>query len=271
MHVYPSMDILFYRVIFSASIMGFILVIINPKLRRHNILTFKQLLPSIKKQTVFTTLIGGVLLAFNWFFFIYAMNNISIKAASYAYLICPIITTVLAYFILKEKLSKLQWIAVLISFISCIILAFNHFIDLIYSLIVALSYALYLITQRNNNKLDKFFILAVQLVFAALCLLPFYPYFETNAHYEISFYLQVLILAVLFTIIPLWLNLYALKGVNSSTMGILLYINPILNFVVAATIFKEPTEVLQIVGYTAIFISILIFNWVRIKSLFSQS
>jgi chloramphenicol-sensitive protein RarD len=52
-------------------------------------------------------------------------------------------------------------------------------------------------------------------------------------------------------------------------MGILLYINPILNFIAAAVIFNEPTETLQIIGYTAIFISIVIFNWVRIKSMLS--
>jgi chloramphenicol-sensitive protein RarD len=195
------------------------------------------------------------------------MNNISIKAASYAYLICPIITTVLAYLILKEKLSKQQWLAVFISFISCMILAFNHLIDLVYSLIVALSYALYLITQRNNIHLDKFFILSIQLLFASICLAPFYPFFITDANYEFSFYTQIIILSIVFTILPLWLNLYALKGVNSSTMGILLYINPILNFVIAAIIFKEPTELLQIFGYAVIFFSIVLFNWARLKSM----
>jgi chloramphenicol-sensitive protein RarD len=82
-----------------------------------------------------------------------------------------------------------------------------------------------------------------------------------------SFFLQVLLLAVVFTILPLWLNLFALKGLNSSTMGILLYINPILNFIVAAIIFNEPTEMIQIIGYAAIFASIVIFNWARIKSI----
>lgn len=267
MHIYPSLDILFYRVFFSASIMAIIVLFVSPNLRKNNLNLFKALSPAEKKYTVVNSLVGGALLTFNWFFFIYAMNNISIKAASYAYLICPIITTVLAYFILKEKLTKQQWLAVLISFISCAILALNHFTDLIYSLIVALSYALYLITQRNNNKLEKFFILTIQLIFSAICLLPFYPYFITSTQYAFPFFFQVLILAVMFTILPLWLNLYALKGVNSSTMGILLYINPILNFVVAALIFNEATELLQIVGYATIFISIILFNWVRLKSI----
>jgi len=249
--------------------MAAIVLFVNPKLRNTNIAKFNSLTPTNKKNTLFKTLIGGVLLTLNWFFFIYAMNNISIKAASYAYLICPIITTVLAYFILKEKLSKQQWIAVFISFISCVILAFNHLVDLLYSLVVAFSYAFYLITQRNNNHLDKFFILSIQLIFAAICLLPFFPFFATNTHYELHFYIQVLLLAVLFTILPLWLNLYALKGVNSSTMGILLYINPILNFVLAALIFKEPTEIFQIAGYAAILLSIVLFNLARLKSIFN--
>lgn len=264
------MDILFYRVFFSAGLMATILLIAMPSVSKSNIIKYKALEFSLKKETLLKTIVGGVLLAFNWFFFIYAMNNISIKAASYAYLICPIITTVLAYFILKEKLSNQQWLAVFISFLSCLVLAFNHFIDLLYSLIVALSYAFYLITQRNNNQLDKFFILALQMIFAAICLLPFFLVFSGSTTFDNTFYFQVSILAIVFTILPLWLNLYALKGVNSSTMGILLYINPILNFIVAAFVFNEPTELLQILGYITIFFSILLFNWARIKSIGSQ-
>lgn len=269
MHIYPAMDILFYRVFFSAVIMAGIMLFVNPAMRKSNLHTFNKLSDSDKKQTAIKTLLGGILLAFNWFFFIYAMNNISIKAASYAYLICPIITTLLAYFILKEKLSRQQWLAVFISFISCTILAFNHLVDLLYSLVVAFSYAFYLITQRNNTKLDKFFILSVQLIFAGICLLPLFPFFSSDIHFEISFYIQVLLLAILFTILPLWLNLFALKGVNSSTMGILLYINPLLNFVVAAVIFHEATTWVQIVGYAVILLSILLFNWARLKTAFS--
>lgn len=267
MHIYPSLDILFYRVFFSASMMSFILLFVNTDLRKKNIAKFQQLSSSEKNKTLFQTLIGGILLTLNWFFFIYAMNHISIKAASYAYLICPILTTFLAYIILKEKLSKQQWLAVLISLISCAILAFNHFIDLLYSLIVALSYAFYLITQRNNIHLDKFFILSIQLIFSAICLLPFFPFYSTHINYGAVFYIQVSLLAILFTIVPLWLNLFALKGVNSSTMGILLYINPILNFIIAALLFNEPTETLQIIGYAVIFMSIILFNCARLKSI----
>jgi hypothetical protein len=38
---------------------------------------------------------------------------------------------------------------------------------------------------------------------------------------------------------------------------------------VAALIFNEPTELLQIAGYFAIFLSIILFNWAKLKSVFS--
>jgi chloramphenicol-sensitive protein RarD len=71
-----------------------------------------------------------------------------VKAASLAYMICPILTTIFACY-LKEKLSKWQWFAVLISFFSCILLSINHLEDLFYSLITAATYALYLVSQRK--------------------------------------------------------------------------------------------------------------------------
>jgi chloramphenicol-sensitive protein RarD len=209
---------------------------------------------------VLLTLGGGVFLTSNWFSFIYVMNHISIKAASFAYMICPIMTTVLAYFLLQEKLSRWQWSAVLLSVFSCLLLSVNNLSDILYSLIVALSYALYLVSQRKNSELDKFLLLTFQIVFSALILLPFYPHYSGPLPVGTFFYGSILLIAILFTIIPLFLNLYALKGVNSSTMGILLYINPVFNFMLAIFYFHEEIHGIQIVGYCLILISILVFN-----------
>ena len=213
-----------------------------------------------KKKVVGLTFLGGFLLTANWFFFIYVMNHISVKAASFAYLVCPIMTTVIAYFVLNEKLSKWQWSAVFLSVISCLLLSFNNIADVAYSMIVAMSYAIYLVSQRTNAGLDKFLVLTVQILFSALILLPFYPAFSAGIPGEVSFYLYILLIAVLFTIVPLFMNLYALQGVNSSTMGIMLYINPLMNFVIAIFYFHEPINGFQIVAYSLILISIIVFN-----------
>jgi chloramphenicol-sensitive protein RarD len=257
---YPSLDILFYRVFTCAVLMLIISSLFRRRVGRQSRVIFRAMPAAQKRKVVGLTLGGGVFLTTNWFSFIYVMNHISIKAASFAYMICPIITTVLAYFLLQEKLSRWQWAAVLLSAFSCMLLSFNNLSDILYSLIVAISYALYLVSQRKNSELDKFLLLTFQIVFSALILLPFYPHYSSTLPVGAFFWGSILLIAILFTIIPLFLNLYALKGVNSSTMGILLYINPIFNFGLAIFYFHESIGGLQIVAYCLIFLSILIFN-----------
>ncbi|WP_413998805.1 EamA family transporter [Flavobacterium sp. W1B] len=267
LHSYPSLDILFYRVFFSVTAMVFINLVFRRNVIRSNWNHFKNMSPKQRKNVVLLTLGGGVFLSSNWFVFIYAMNNISVKAASLAYLICPILTTVFAFFMLKEKLSKWQWVAVMISAVSCVLLSLNHFEDIFYSLITAATYALYLVSQRKNSELDKFLALTIQLVFTAVILLPFYPEYSGPVPTEPLFYSCLFFIVVFFTIIPLFLNLFALKGINSGAVGIMIYINPIIGFLLAILYYKEEVTLLQVFSYFLILISIVVFNE---KILFSR-
>lgn len=260
MHIYRSVDILFYRVFMCALLMIIFNLLFRKKILRENLQIFRNAERKNNIRSLFLTFGGGALLAGNWFFFIYVMNHISIKAASFAYLVCPILTTVLAFFVLREGLSRWQWLAVAISLLSCLVLSFNNPADILYSLIVAVTYALYLISQRKNNGYDKFLVLTLQLCFAAFILLPFYPVYGTNMGTDVSFYLQILIVSVVFTILPLYLNLYSLQGLRSSTMGILLYLNPLINFAIAIFYYHEPVNSFQAMAYLLIAASIVIFN-----------
>lgn len=260
LNAYPSLDILFYRVFMCAVIMAVVSILVRRKVLRDSVNAFKAFPPDLKRQVTLLTLAGGVLLTANWFFFIYVMNHINVKAASFAYLVCPIMTTVIAFFVLDEKLSKWQWTAVLLSVVSCLLLSFNNIADILYSLIVAASYAFYLVSQRKNTGIDKFLVLTIQIIFSALLLLPFYPAYSAALPTEVSFYVLISLIAVVFTIIPLFMNLYALQGVTSSTMGILLYINPLMNFAIALFYFHEPINSIQIIAYSLILLSIVVFN-----------
>nr|WP_314895568.1 EamA family transporter [uncultured Flavobacterium sp.] len=260
LHNYPSLDILFYRVFFSVVVMVLINVAFRRKVMQQNWNHFKNMTTKKRKNVVVLTLGGGLFLSSNWFVFIYVMNHVSVKAASLAYLICPILTTVFAFFMLKEKLSKWQWIAVTISVFSCILLSFNHFEDIFYSLITAATYALYLVSQRKNSELDKFLVLTIQLLFTAIILLPFYPNYSGAIPTEPLFYGCLLVIVVFFTIIPLFLNLYALNGINSSAVGIMIYINPIIGFLLAIFYYNEQATYLQLFSYFLILVSIAVFN-----------
>lgn len=261
LHAYPSTDILFYRIFFCVAIMLAINLIFGRKKLNEAAQVFSAMPKNQKRNLVASTAVSGLLLAANWFFFIYVMNHVSVKTASFAYLVCPILTTVLAFFILKEKLIRQQWLAVGLSVIGCVMLSFNDFLDIFYSLIVAATYALYLVIQKKITSIDRFLLLNVQLVISALVLLPFFPAFSGPVPGEVHFYGYILVMAVVFTIIPLFLNLYALKAIKSSTVGILLYINPIIGFLLAAFYYGEKITIMQVAAYTIILISIAIFNF----------
>lgn len=266
LHDYASMDILFFRVFIATAF----LLIINFGFRRSLLADSKNIFLSFslkkKRNSILMTLLGGFLLVFNWFLFIYAVNHVSLQSASFAYIICPIVTTVLAFIILKEKIDSWQWFAVFLCVISCLILSYGYVKDLIYSTVIAFSFGFYLVSQRRNNDFDKFLILTIQMVFASIILLPFYPNFGGAVPTSSLFYILLVVIVVLFTIIPLFLNLYALKGLNSSTVGILMYTNPIIHFFLAIYYFNEPVSSAQVVSYSLIAVSIVIFNMNQIKT-----
>jgi chloramphenicol-sensitive protein RarD len=62
-------------------------------------------------------------------------------------------------------------------------------------------------------------------------------------------------------VLPLFLNLFALNKINSATIGILMYINPLINFTVAFIVFRETVNLLQIIGYSIIAAALIIFNY----------
>ena len=93
-----------------------------------------------------------------------------------------------------------------------------------------------------------------------MILVPFFLTYSGKLPSAFSFYAMIGIIAVFFTIIPLFLNLYALTGINSSVVGMLLNINPIIAFTLAAWVFHEQINLMQVVSYSIILIAVIVFN-----------
>src|SRR5690606_30258480 len=122
------------------------------------------------------------------------------------------------------------------------------------------SYAIYLILQRKNQEMDRFIVLTAQISFAVILLFPFFMTYEYDTVKTPFFYGMITIIAILFTIIPMYLNIYALKGLPSSVVGVFIYLNPIINFFLAIFYFKETVSFMEAMSYVLIIISIIIFN-----------
>lgn len=255
-----SFDVLFFRILLSVFLTVALAATIKRKTIQQSIAQYREMTSSVKKKAIGYNVLGGTLLGLNWFLFIYVVNQISVQTASYAYLICPIITSILSFLILKEQLQKVQWLAIVLCLAGSALYYVSNPNNLLFAIIVASTYSFYLISQKKNVFFDKFTTLVLQLSVILLIALPYYFYHGFHFPSEVSFYVYILIIATCFTVIPLYMNLYALQGVSASTVGILIYVNPIITFLLSIFYFKEPIKVLQIISYLLILFSIFIFN-----------
>jgi len=264
---YSVGEILYFRILFSLLVLVAIIAGFKGNDLRKDLTFLKTFSRKERNKIIALTLVGGALLIVNWLTFIYIVNNINIKTASFSYMICPVMTAVLGYFLLKEKLTGLQWLAVGLCAVSCVLMGINSAIELGYSFLTALGYALYLVSQRRNQGFDRMIILGIQVLFSFLILNLFYTSLIQEVPVTMEFYTIILVIAVVFTVLPLFLNLYALNRINSATIGILLYLNPIFNFVVAFVVFKEKVNLIQLIGYSIIVVALVLFNYPTFRKL----
>ena len=266
---FPSQEILYYRIFTSLIVIWITIFLFRKSALKKDITYYKSALPSQKQSIVWQILGATVLLTLNWFTFIYAVNNVSLKSAAFAYMVCPLITAFGGFLILKEELSKLKLVSLGIALISILLLATGSYIEVAWSVGIASLYAFYLIIQRKMQHLDKLNVLALQITIAVLLMLPFYLYQHQALPTSAWFWSNIVIIAVLFTVIPLFLSLYALIGIPSSTLGIIIYLNPIIAFSVAILYFNEKIDVHQLLAYTLLLFAVFLFNWNLIKDMFT--
>lgn len=253
-------EILYFRIAFSLVVLIFIIALFRKESLRNDLRLLLSLAPARRWGIISLTLIGGALLTVNWLTFIYIVNHINVKTASFSYLICPVITAVLGYLMLGERMTRVQWIAVLLCALSCVLIGLNSTLELGYSFLTAFTYALYLISQRKNQGFDRMVVLCVQVIFSLLIMTLIYPWLVDKLPTTLVFYELTFLIAVVFTVLPLFLNLYALNRINSATIGILMYINPIFNFTIAFVVFKENITFIQLLGYLIILGALVLFN-----------
>lgn len=267
---YSPNEILSYRLFISLIITWLIILLF----RRDEVLKDFIYLKSLNKKSkikLFNLIFfSGLFLTGNWISFLYAVNHVNLKSAAFGYMVCPLITAMGGFFILKEQLSTLKLASIGVALISVLLLAHGSLIDVLWSIFIATTYTSYLLLQRVILKLDKLNVLGMQLILSALIVLPLssYHFGAFPLPIESHFWINILIVAVLFTVVPLFLVSYSLIGIPSSTLGIIVYLNPIIAFSVAFLYFEEEVNRDQLFAYTLLLLSIVIFNWSSINTFF---
>jgi len=254
-------QILYYRIITCFVICLIFTFAFNRNNLKKDISDIKKLTRKNFRYTLMLIGLSGVFITLNWFSFIYVVNNINIKSAAFAYMVCPLITALGGYFILKENLSSLKFVAIGVAVISIILLSTGSVKDTLWAVFTAFFYAFFLIIQRKIQGINKINMLFFQLIIALIIIIPLLILFPQPFPVDQTFWFSIIIIAIVFTILPLLLSLYALESLPSSTVGILIYINPVVAFSIAFFYFDERIKLNQVFAYLLLILAVLLFNY----------
>ncbi|WP_129714290.1 EamA family transporter [Pedobacter sp. SYP-B3415] len=267
LRAWPSEQILCYRILTSLVIIWAVILFFRRRQLKADVHTIRQMQSGQRRQLLLFTIVSALLITGNWFTFIYAVNNVSLKSAAFAYMVCPLITALGGYFILREAMSRVKFISLGVAFTSIVLLATGSLIEVTWSVVIATLYAFYLILQRKINQVDKFNFLGVQMLLSVLLMIPLFLSHQGGIPVSPVFWGNIVAIAVVFTIIPLFLSLYALLGIQSSTLGIIIYLNPIIAFAVAIVYFDEHITTQQLFAYSLLLLAVILFNLELIKTI----
>lgn len=250
-----SLEILAHRVIWSLL---FVLVLIAVTRRWK---TFRKI---AKDRRVLVILVcASIVISFNWGGFIYGVTNGHVIETSLGYFINPLVTVLLGVFILKETLRPVQWAAVAIGGIAVLVLAVDYGRPPWIALLLAFSFATYGFLKKKAN-LNTFEGLGMETLILAPVALSFLIVLEirndlTFGHAGVDNVLLLIGTGVV-TAIPLLLFGAAATRLTLTTIGLLQYLGPILQFIFGLWIFDEDMSSARWVGFILVWLALVVFT-----------
>ena len=220
------------------------------------------------KETRNIVIISSLLIAINWFFFIFAIQSNNATEASLGYFIMPLLTVVWGLILFKEKLSYAQWVAVSLAVMAVLILTIGLSKAPWISLILAFSFSFYAVLKKKTKIAPMVSVTGEVLVLIPLSIiLLIYFHQGQGGTFGKDFLTSFLLtLSGPLTAAPLILFTYGALRVALSTVGILQYLNPSLQFFCASVLFLEPLTIWHMISFPLIWLGLGIYSWTGIRS-----
>ena len=206
--------------------------------------------------------ISAVLIGTNWFVFLWSVLTERLSDASLGYFISPLVAVLLGMVVLGERLRRLQWVAVSVATIGVLCMAVNLGKLPWISLALAGTFGFYGLTRKRVPVAP-----APGLAVEMLLLLPFMACgmflvpqeFGLRAFGESDFLTVMLLLAGVQTMVPLVLFAAGAKRLPLSTLGVLQYISPIGQLLLATLAFGEPFGAGKAIAFGIIWCAVVLY------------
>ncbi|WP_370514467.1 EamA family transporter RarD [Alteribacillus sp. YIM 98480] len=254
----PSEEVLAHRIIWSVVFMVVVLFLVG---RLQGVWREIKVTFSSKKSGLAITL-AAILISFNWFIFIFAVNSDRVIEVSLGYYINPLINVLLGTLFLKEKLTKAEGLAFLLAAAGVLLLTFYYGYIPWAALSLALLFGMYGLIKKTAT-VGAWAGLTIETLLMtpfALLFLVFIRNNETPFFYGSLETALLLIGAGAATAIPLLLFAAGAKRISFSLIGFLQYFAPTIMLILGVFLFHEPFSRQQLISFIIVWIGLIIFT-----------
>lgn len=226
---------------------------------------FGELLGALRSpRAMLALLASAVLIAINWFVYIWAIMEGEVYATSIGYYLNPLINVLLGTLVLGEKLTRRQWLAVSIAAIAVALLAAGAVTSLWISLSLGFSFALYGLVRKQVSvgSLPGLTIESAILLPVAGGIAAWYAAGPEGSAFGQDWWMSLLIVfSGVVTAVPLLLFALAARRMDYSTLGFIQYLSPTIVFFLGLFVFHQPLAPAKLVSFVLIWVAVAIFVW----------
>ncbi|UCD31236.1 MAG: EamA family transporter RarD [Desulfobacterales bacterium] len=255
LHNIPAFEIIMHRVVWSFFFLLAVLIFQNH---------WNEFVTAIKSRRTFLVLLPTtMLLGFNWFIYIWAVNNDHLLQASLGYFINPLINVLLGMIFLRERLRPLQTISLILAGIGVLYLTFHYGEFPWISLSLAFAFGFYGLIRKMAT-VSSLVGLSVEMLVLSVPAWAYILFLEskgTGALFRISVKIDFFLMGAAFlTAIPLLLFTLGARRLTLSTLGFLQYIAPSCMFLLGVFLYNEPISNAQIITFILIWTALGIYS-----------
>jgi chloramphenicol-sensitive protein RarD len=217
---------------------------------------------------------SAVLLSINWYIYIWSVNNDHIVDASLGYFMNPLVSVLLGFLLLHERLRPAQWAAVALAAAGVAWLTWQAGHPPWIGLGLAFSFGFYGLLRKTAalGALEGLALETSLLFPIAFGYLVWLAVNDQNAFLHASVASKWLLVAAgPITAIPLLLFAAGARRIPMSTLGLLQYLAPSLQLLLGVWLYNEPFGENRLLGYAVIWSALVLYSLEGIRRVWRSS
>ncbi|MCK2158046.1 EamA family transporter RarD [Exiguobacterium sp. 17-1] len=206
--------------------------------------------------------LNGLIISMNWFIYIWAVNHNFIVEASLGYYINPIVSIIFGVFFFREKLSRIEWLAILLATIGVLILTIGYGKFPWISLALAFSFGFYGVVKKQRP-LESTVSLTIETLAPLPIAILFLGYMGVSGQETFTsspFVMIGLFLTGIITAVPLLLFGFGAQRIPFTVVGFLQFVAPTLSLAIGVLLYDEPFTRTHLIAFTFIWSAALVFT-----------